>query len=256
MRFRTVVLAAAALLFTSSASAQEKQLRVDLNIPALRVVVWEGDEIIRSYPVAVGMKGHDTPTGSFAITHAEWNPWWRPPASDWAKDDRITPPGPNNPMGRVKLFFMPLYFFHGTPESGSIGTPASHGCVRMRNQDAIALARLLHERAAPQVTSAQIDRILAQPGQTRRVNFRESIPVTVRYDLISIQDGEVRIYPDFYGYNALHNEAVYQALLAAGYDLAHVSNDDVVRLVERGRQAKETLNIRVSEAFGSEVALR
>jgi murein L,D-transpeptidase YcbB/YkuD len=256
MRLRSFLPALTALLLASTAGAQEKPLRVDLNIPALRVTVWEGDEILRSYPVAVGMPGHDTPTGRFAISHAEWNPWWRPPERDWAKDDKVTPPGPNNPMGRVKLFFLPYYFFHGTPEAGSIGSPASHGCVRMRNQDAIALARFLHERAAPQVTSAQIDRILARPSQTRRVNFERSIPVTIRYDVVTVEDGELRFYPDIYKYNALHTEAVYQALMSAGYDVSRVSRDDVVRLVEQGRKAKGLLTVKVEDAFGSSIAMR
>jgi murein L,D-transpeptidase YcbB/YkuD len=253
MSIRISLVAAAALFFAPSLGAQEKPLRVDLNIPALRLTVYEGDEVLRSYPVSVGMPGHDTPTGQFAISHAEWNPWWRPPARDWAKDDKITPPGPNNPMGRVKLFFLPYYFFHGTPEAASIGTPASHGCVRMHNRDVIALARLLHERAAPHVTSAQIDRILARPGTTRRVDFRRSIPVTVRYDVVSIEDGDVQIFPDIYGYKSLHTESVYQALMAAGYDISRIERDDVVRLVERGRKSKGTLTVKVEDAFGGSI---
>ena len=62
---------------------------------------------------------------------------------EWARGREYTPPGPNNPMGRVKLFFMPLYFIHGTPERESIGTPASHGCVRMKNADIIELFDLV-----------------------------------------------------------------------------------------------------------------
>jgi murein L,D-transpeptidase YcbB/YkuD len=254
MRIRLLLATAAALLIAPAARAQESALRVDLNIPALRVTVFEGDEVLRSYPVAVGMPGHDTPTGRFAISHAEWNPWWRPPAREWAKDDKITPPGPNNPMGRVKLFFLQYYFFHGTPEAGSIGTPASHGCVRMLNKDVIALARLLHERAAPQVSSAQIDRILANPGQTRRVDFQRSIPVTVRYDLVTVEDGALNVYPDIYDYKSLHAEAVYQALMSAGYDISRVARSDVERLIERGRGAEKTMSVKVEDAFGREVA--
>lgn len=255
MRNRFFALAAAALLLAAPAGAQEGKLRIDMNIPELRLTVYEGDEVIRSYPVAVGLPGHDTPTGNFAISHAEWNPWWRPPAREWAKNEKVTPPGPRNPMGRVKLFFLQYYFFHGTPESGSIGSAASHGCVRMLNKDVIALARLLHERAAPQVTSAQIDRILANSSQTRRVNFRESIPVTIRYDLVTVRDGDVNVHPDIYNYKSLHPEAVYQALMSAGYDINRVSRDDVVRLIERGREADKTLSVKIEDAFGREVAM-
>jgi murein L,D-transpeptidase YcbB/YkuD len=233
-----------------AAAAQAGALRLDLNIPALRLNVFEGDSLVRSYGVAVGMPGHDTPTGQFAISRAEWNPWWRPPEREWAKDDKVTPPGPNNPMGRVKLFFMPYYFIHGTPEANSIGSYASHGCVRMRNSDVIALARFLHERAAPQVTNAQIDRILSRSGTTREVPFRDSIPLLVRYDPVVVQRDTVRVYPDIYKYRAVHAEGVYQALMAAGYDVSRVKRADVQKLVDRAKAAKAPLSIPVAQVFG------
>jgi murein L,D-transpeptidase YcbB/YkuD len=238
----------------SAAASQGKPLRLDLNIPAHRLVVYEGDTPIRTYRVAVGMKGHDTPTGSFAISRAEWNPWWRPPEREWARGEKPTPPGPSNPMGRVKLFFMPYYFIHGTPDKESIGTAASHGCVRMLNTDVVALSRLLHERAAPQVTPKTIDGILARSGTTRRVNFNDSIPLVVRYDLFEADDKVIRVYPDVYGYKRMHSEGVYQALLAAGYDVRNVDGDAVQRLVERARRSKAPFSVPVKDALGVELA--
>ena len=176
-------------------SAQEGELRLEINIPANRLTVFEDDRVIRTYPVSVGLPGHNTPTGSFKISRAEWNPWWRPPERAWAKDDKDTPPGPNNPMGRVKLFFLPLYFIHGTPDHENIGQAASHGCVRMLNADVIALARLIHRHAAPQVTSATIDRILANSRTTRTVAFRDSIPLTIRYDPIVVRNDSASAAP-------------------------------------------------------------
>jgi murein L,D-transpeptidase YcbB/YkuD len=253
MWLRLLILSLAALLPVGPALAQSAPLRVDLNIPALRLVVFEGDKVLRTYPVAVGKPGHDTPTGKFEISRAEWNPWWRPPASEWARGEKVTPPGPNNPMGRVKLFFLPLYFIHGTPDSGSIGTPASHGCVRMRNADVIALGRLLHERAGG-VSSAEIDRILARSGTTRAVPFRSAIELVVRYDPIEVDNGVVRVYPDIYKYNAIHSEAVYQALIRAGYEPGSVKSDDVRRLVTRALAARSSFSVPLEEAFGSELA--
>jgi murein L,D-transpeptidase YcbB/YkuD len=255
MRLRIPLLLLFLLFGALPSSAQQPApLRLDLNIPALRLQVYEGGELLRSYPVAVGQPGHDTPTGDFPITRAEWNPWWRPPASEWAREDKVTPPGPSNPMGRVKLHFAPLYFIHGTPKEESIGTPASHGCVRMRNKDVIELARLLHERAAPSVPSSKIDRILANPGTTRRIDFQGSIPLVVRYDPVVVEDGELRIYPDIYGYRAIHGEAVYQALLSAGYDIRSVTMDDVQRLLDRAGEQDGVFVVPVEESFGTVVA--
>ena len=166
-----------ALAMPATATAQ---LRIDLNIPALKLVVWEGDEVLETYPIAVGMPGFDTPTGEFAITHAEWNPWWRPPERAWAKDDVDTPPGPNNPMGRVKLFFLPYYFFHGTPEAASIGSPASHGCVRMRNADVIELARMVMENGGERRSPGWFQRVINRVRNTQDVRLSQPVALRVR----------------------------------------------------------------------------
>lgn len=250
IRASFVTLGAALALLAGAAvdAGAQDRLRLDLNIPALQLTVYEGNRVIETYPVAVGMPGHDTPTGSFDIDFAEWNPWWRPPARDWARSEKVTPPGPRNPMGRVKLFFEPLYYIHGTPESQSIGTPASHGCIRMRDGDVIALARLVHDRAAPSFTS-QIDAVL-RSRQTRRVDFRSKIPFTVRYDPVVVDDGELRVYPDVYGRNAVHAEGVYQALMNAGYDVSTVQFQEVARFVRQARGHSDVYSTRVDEAFG------
>lgn len=250
-----LVLVIAALSLAAPAAAQGS-LKLVLNIPAMKLVVYEGDERLATYPIAVGMPGFDTPTGTFAISHAEWNPWWHPPTHrEWARNERPTPPGPLNPMGRVKLFFLPLYFIHGTPEGQSIGTPASHGCVRMLNEDVVELARLLHDRAAPQVTSDEVDRILARAGTTRRVNFQDDIEVVIRYDPIVVEGREVFAYPDIYDRNAIHTESVYQALLAAGYDVSAVDHEAVRQFVERARDQRAPVVERLDEAFGSALVL-
>lgn len=247
----TALLLLLLLATVHAAFAQEtKAIRIDLNIPSSRLVVYEGDRVLASYPTSVGVRGHNTPTGEFKIDHAEWNPWWRPPAREWAKNEKVTPPGPNNPMGRVKLFFAPLYFIHGTPAAASIGTPASHGCVRLLNKDAVALAQLLHERNHATAAASEIPKILAS-GQTRHSDFREPASLTVRYDPVVVDSAEVSIYPDIYHYNAVHAEAVYQALVRAGYDPASVERAKVRELLARPRPAKGALRVPLREAFGA-----
>lgn len=243
------------LVVAPSAQAQQP-LRLDLNIPALKINVYEGDDLIETFPIAVGMPGFDTPTGQFEISHAEWNPWWNPPTHrEWARNEQRTPPGPNNPMGRVKLFFLPMYFIHGTPEDGSIGTPASHGCVRMLNKDVIALAALIHRRAAPQISATELERLTARPGPTRRVNLQRPVDVTIRYDPVVVEGSEIFAYPDIYNRKAIHTEGVYQALLSAGYDVSQVNHDDVRRYVDRVQGQKAPVVIKLDEAFGGRLAV-
>jgi murein L,D-transpeptidase YcbB/YkuD len=243
-------LAAALALTLASASTSAAQLRIDINIPANRLQVLDGDSVLRTYRVSVGLPGHDTPDGEFTIGRAEWNPSWRPPEGrEWARDARFTPPGPTNPMGRVKLFFAPLYYIHGTPDSASIGQAASHGCIRMRNRDVIALARLLHEHAEPTVAPAEIDGILRRSGTTRWSSFRAPVPLTIRYAPVAIEGDELKVYPDVYDRSRIHTEGVIQALLAAGYDAHSIDRQQVRAVLRRAGQAEGTFAIKVSEAF-------
>jgi murein L,D-transpeptidase YcbB/YkuD len=242
--------AAALALTLASASTAAAQLRIDINIPANRLQVLDGDSVLRTYRVSVGLPGHDTPDGEFTIGRAEWNPSWRPPEGrEWARDARFTPPGPNNPMGRVKLFFAPLYYIHGTPDSASIGQAASHGCIRMRNRDVIALARLLHEHAQPTVAPAEIDAILRRSGTTRWSTFRAPVPLTIRYAPVVIEGDELKVYPDVYDRSRIHTEGVIQALLAAGYDAGSIDRQQVRAVLRRAGQAEGTFTVKVSEAF-------
>lgn len=243
-------LAAALALTLASAATAAAQLRIDINIPANRLQVLEGDSVIRTYRVSVGLPGHDTPDGEFTVGRAEWNPSWRPPENrEWARDARFTPPGPNNPMGRVKLFFAPLYYIHGTPDSASIGQAASHGCIRMRNRDVIALARLLHDRAQPTVAPAEIDAILRRSGTTRWSTFRAPVPLTIRYEPVVIEGDQLTVYPDVYERSRIHSEGVIQALLAAGYDAGSIDRQQVRAVLRRADQARGTFTVRVSDAF-------
>jgi len=64
------------------------------------------------------------------------NPTWLPPNSDWAKDAKPIPPGATNPLGTRWIgTSAPGVGIHGTPDDASIGSYASHGCIRMHIPD-------------------------------------------------------------------------------------------------------------------------
>jgi L,D-transpeptidase ErfK/SrfK len=253
LRLRTFACAAglAALLASPAAAQGDTGLRLELNIPAQRLVVFDGDSVIHRYTVSVGQPGFDTPDGSYTIQHAEWNPWWRPPENrPWTKDEKITPPGPNNPMGKVKLFFSTFYYLHGTPHEKELGTPASHGCVRMRNRDVIELATLLHERASPTMPPTSIPALLRSYRPTRWVDFRGQVPLVISYRPVVVEAGVLRIYPDIYRRHMLNSEMVYQALIAAGYDPTAVQRDTILDVLAAARRTRGTYSVPVREAFG------
>ncbi|HWH20550.1 MAG TPA: L,D-transpeptidase/peptidoglycan binding protein, partial [Solirubrobacterales bacterium] len=99
--------------------------------------LWKDLELARTYTVAVGQEGLETPEGLYAIEAMEENPTWHVPESDWAGElaGATIPPGPENP---IKARWMAIFEgagIHGTEDVGSLGSAASHGCVRMAIPD-------------------------------------------------------------------------------------------------------------------------
>lgn len=107
-------------------------IRIDLS--ERKLYLYDGaDGLLATYRVAVGMSSHPTPTGDFRIMSKAKNPIWNPPDSAWAEGMGPVPPGPENPLGtRWMGLNSPGIGIHGTPAPSSIGTAASHGCIRMK----------------------------------------------------------------------------------------------------------------------------
>ena len=161
-------------------AAAPARLEVDLSERVLKVMV--GEDVAASYSVAVGTGEHPTPTGTFQIRRIVWNPSWTPPDAEWARDKEPTPPGdPNNPMGRVKIFFSePDYYIHGTENESSLGSAASHGCLRMRNSEVIELARTVMENGGEARSPNWFRRIINRIRDTEEVRLSTPVTVTVR----------------------------------------------------------------------------
>jgi lipoprotein-anchoring transpeptidase ErfK/SrfK len=106
-------------------------IRIDLSERKLYLYGGDG-KVIKTYRVAVGMPAYPTPTGDFRIITKEVDPTWNPPDSAWAAGMGPVGPGPGNPLGtRWMGLNSPGIGIHGTYSGSSIGTAASHGCVRM-----------------------------------------------------------------------------------------------------------------------------
>ena len=97
-------------------------------------------KVVKTYRVAVGQPQYPTPRGRFSITNKQVNPVWSVPNSPWAGElAGSTVTGPGNPLKARWMGITGSVGIHGTGESGSIGTRASHGCIRMHVPDVIAL---------------------------------------------------------------------------------------------------------------------
>jgi lipoprotein-anchoring transpeptidase ErfK/SrfK len=104
--------------------------------------LYENLKLSKEYTVAVGAQGYDTPSGVYDVQSMQVDPVWNVPNSDWAGDlAGTTVPGgaPENPLKARWIGFNGAAGIHGTSDVGSLGSAASHGCVRMDVPDVIDL---------------------------------------------------------------------------------------------------------------------
>ncbi|MGA7935885.1 MAG: L,D-transpeptidase [Kovacikia sp.] len=114
----------------------EAKIRLEIQLSRRRVVMYRGEKVVKSYPIAVGRPGWETPKGTYQVVQKIKDPTWIHPL----KKGIVIPGGdPENPLGRYWLGFWTdgnnWIGFHGTPNPGSVGRPVSHGCIRMYNKD-------------------------------------------------------------------------------------------------------------------------
>jgi hypothetical protein len=94
-------------------------------------------KLVKTYRIAVGRAGLETPAGFYEINDKQVNPSWHVPMSAWAGSlaGQIIPPGPADPIKSRWLGFYNGAGIHGTADTWSLGSAASHGCVRMAIPD-------------------------------------------------------------------------------------------------------------------------
>jgi lipoprotein-anchoring transpeptidase ErfK/SrfK len=126
---------------TTEELAEKYPAVIIVNRGAFQLSFYKNLKLHKTYGIAVGQVGLETPAGLYNVQNKAVNPSWHVPNSDWAGDiaGTVVPPGPSNP---IKARWMGIYNgagIHGTDATGSIGTAASHGCIRMLIPDVIEL---------------------------------------------------------------------------------------------------------------------
>jgi len=100
------------------------------------LTLYREERKVKTFRVAVGTRQYPTPKGLFSVIQKQRNPTWIPPDSPWAAGLGPIPPGPGNPLGTRWIgTSASAVGIHGTYASSSIGTAASHGCIRMYIRD-------------------------------------------------------------------------------------------------------------------------
>lgn len=124
--------------------------RIEVDKPQRRLRAFDKDgRLVGVYPASIGSAEKPTPRGAFVVRRIARNPEWRYNPRFAFEEIRTTrafrvAAGPNNPLGTVWIgISKPSYGIHGTPNPEEVGTSDSHGCVRLTNWDAQALAAMV-----------------------------------------------------------------------------------------------------------------
>jgi lipoprotein-anchoring transpeptidase ErfK/SrfK len=137
---------------TGSASATSdgaEPVEVTVSKRLSTLVVRRAGRIVMHAPVTTGSEHDPLPIGDWTVTSvAHHPPFHYNPDLFWdaapADTEATIPPGPNNPVGVVWIDLSKEHYgIHGTPDPGTVGHTASHGCVRLTNWDAVRLATLV-----------------------------------------------------------------------------------------------------------------
>ena len=126
---------------TTDKLVAQNQTTLVVNREAFKLTVYKDLKPVKSYRVAIGAVGLDTPAGLYHIQNKAVDPAWTKPYSDWVPKDeqgKVVPGGtPENPLKARWLGIFDGAGIHGVDPSeyGTIGHAASHGCVRMRISD-------------------------------------------------------------------------------------------------------------------------
>ena len=113
-----------------------------VNRTSFELTLWKDLEPAKTYTVAIGAEGFSTPEGLYNIENKAVDPVWNVPNSDWAGDlaGTVVPGGvPENPLRERWMGIYAGAGIHGTDDVGSLGSAASHGCIRMSVPDVIEL---------------------------------------------------------------------------------------------------------------------
>ena len=126
------------------------KVEVDKKERALRVFGEDG-KLIAYFPATIGSAEKPGPSGSFKVNQIAYDPTYRYDPKYAFKEIKVQRkftirPGPNNPVGLVWIdLTAQSYGIHGTPNPEQISKTQSHGCVRLTNWDALALAAMVRK---------------------------------------------------------------------------------------------------------------
>ncbi|HEY3135002.1 MAG TPA: L,D-transpeptidase [Blastocatellia bacterium] len=206
--------------------------RVVVNAPAFRMDLFEGGELIKSYKIGIGYPEFPLPTGLRRADTIIFNPTWTPPDEPWVESpggklkvgQRIEAGDKLNPLGPIKIPIGLPSLIHGGKAPAKLGGFASHGCVGLTNSQVNDFAKELARLGGTQISDEQIAEYQKNKTETRAVKLSKAVPVELRYEAITVEDGRLHIYRDVYDRGTNTEENLRNVLQSYGVTLDQLSD--------------------------------
>ncbi|MEW6734499.1 MAG: L,D-transpeptidase [Acidobacteriota bacterium] len=209
----------------------DQEIKIVVNLPAYELSLIQANHIIKTFPIAIAAPKYAMTLGLHKASHLIWNPSWTPPPSDWAVNERPRGPGERgNPLGRIKIRLGGNFLIHGGG-GNTVGRAVSHGCIRMRDEDVLELARAITELRQLPITDKQWESLVRNRNRQFGIKIEPIIPVEVIYQTIIVEKRQVQIHPDIYrqGTNSFDN--LQTVLTGAGFNYQHLSMQEQLSLL-------------------------
>jgi hypothetical protein len=197
--------------------------RIVVNIPAFRMDLFMAGTLTKSYKIAIGYPEFPLPVGLRTADRIIFSPSWTPPHESWVesskkvKAGKRVPPGSRlNPLGPIKVPIGLPSLIHGGKHLSQIGTFGSHGCVGLTDEEVNDFAKRLAQMGGSQLTDQQIAEYEKNKSETRPFKLANPVPVELRYDTLTVENGQLCIYRDVYSRGTDTAENVHNLLLSYG----------------------------------------
>ena len=199
--------------------------RVIVNAPAYRMDVFDAGRLVKSYKIAIGYPEFPLPTGLRKARTIIFNPTWTPPDEPWVAKMKNVSPGKKveagsrlNPLGPIKIPIGGPSLIHGGKPPAKLGKFGSHGCVGLTTPQIREFSKQLAGLAGTTLTDAEMNNFARAKTETKELKLKESIPVELRYETITVEDGSLHIYRDVYDQNTNTEENLRAVLEAYGVE--------------------------------------
>lgn len=211
--------------------------RIVVNAPAYRMDVFENGKLVKSYKVSIGYPEFPLPTGMRKATNIIFNPSWTPPDEPWVESSNKVKVGQKipagdklNPLGPIKIPIGLPSLIHGGKSLAKIGTFGSHGCVGLTNKQVQDFSKVLARLSGTELSDEVIARNEKDPTQTKSFKLPNSVPVELRYETVTVEDGKIHLYRDVYDRENKAGDNLETALSTYGASPSDLTEQERARL--------------------------